>query len=460
MKRLKKTVIIEILACLLLLACFLYVSVSQNRSEKENIQKAEETNIQKEQVFTVETEDEEKNLTNISEEDMKNTEREISVLTENPNPYFFPDDVMTVMYDCNREHVPEEKADEKIKILICKEIAFPKGILYSLKGEKLSENGDDGQENKDFIPRYFYVQADRIYLIRDMEISQDITEKDLIEAGTIICQPNSKAEDEETRNVLGPHEMIKTADGKSAFYGHYDNRDAEDSYEYFIWQMGKGLIEYRSGHLEVEDVGIRMEGVEKTGFGDENTFNPYFFAEDKTVIKYEGQFELDGIVSETGELDWRGRTDVELSVEKEKVLENGILYRMDIVNEGKFYFSDDETGRRDEKRMHLGYFYVQADKIYLIRDMEIDLDITEKELIDAGKIVCQPEPRGDIIDPEEKGLHEGIGILGDECVFGRYSNYIETDWWESFIWQKGLGLVEYKSGRGALADMVYITIKP
>lgn len=110
--------------------------------------------------------------------------------------------------------------------------------------------------------------------------------------------------------------------------------------------------------------------------------------------------------------------------------------------------------------MHLGYFYVQADKIYLIRDMEIDGDITERELMEYGKVICQPEPRGDIIDPEEKGWHEGISILGDECLFGGSANYIETDWWESFIWQKGIGLVEYKSGRGAFADAVYITIIP
>lgn len=165
---------------------------------------------------------------------------------------------------------------------------------------------------------------------------------------------------------------------------------------------------------------------------------------------------------------------MELSVEKEKVLENGILYKLDILKNDQLYFADNETGEKSEKRMHLGYFYVQANKIYLIQDMEINtdsaekdmlpiplqrgeninLDMAEEELIRSGKVVCQEKPQGDMIDPEEKGWHEGIGIIGDRCIFGRYANYIETDWWEDFTWQKGLGLVEYKSGRGAFADSV------
>ena len=149
-----------------------------------------------------------------------------------------------------------------------------------------------------------------------------------------------------------------------------------------------------------------------------------------------------------------------LSVSEEKSFENGVLYDINIVNDGRFYFDDSEIGEQDRKRMHLGYFYVQADKIYLIRDVAVDTDITERELVKYGKVICQPEPKGDILEPDEKGRHESIGIVGDQCIYGWAQNYIETDWWESFIWQKGLGLVEYKSGRGALDRMIYITIKP
>lgn len=40
--------------------------------------------------------------------------------------------------------------------------------------------------------------------------------------------------------------------------------------------------------------------------------------------------------------------------------------------------------------------------IHLIRDMEIDGDITEKELMEYGKVICQPEPGGDILEPGKR----------------------------------------------------------
>lgn len=199
MRKSKKVILIEVLSCFLLLAFSLYTSASQMGKEKEKTWETVETAF--------------------------------PVLAENPNPYFFPDDVITVTYDCNRKSNSEEKEAGQIKMLIYREKAFPKGILYSLKGEmEESVSGDDAsnQEKEDFELGHFYVQTDKIYLVRDLEIRQDTTEEDLIEAGTVICQSESKAEDEQTRNVLGPHEMIKAADGKCAFYGHYDIRGGDD----------------------------------------------------------------------------------------------------------------------------------------------------------------------------------------------------------------------------------------
>lgn len=463
MRRSKKVIIIEVLSCFLLLVFSLYASASQARTEKENIRETVETDMQNKQASINETKQVENNiLTDVLSGSVENAETDFPVLTENPNPYFFPDDVMTVTYDCNRKNNSQEKKTKQIKMLVYREKAFPKGILYNLKAE-MEESfsvGDAGnQEKEDLELGHFYVQADKIYLVRDLEIRQDTTEEDLIEAGTVICQSESKAENEETRNVLGSHEMIKVADGKCAFYGHYDIREEDDFYEYFIWQEGKGLTGYRSGHDEVEDIELCMNGIENAGFDDENAFNPYFFSKDKTIVDYEGEFEFFGTNPETGFLESK-KIDVKLSVSEEKSFENGVLYDINIVNDGRFYFDDSEIGEQDRKRMHLGYFYVQADKIYLIRDVAVDTDITERELVKYGKVICQPEPKGDILEPDEKGRHESIGIVGDQCIYGWAQNYIETDWWESFIWQKGLGLVEYKSGRGALDRMIYITIKP
>lgn len=460
MKKSKRIVIIGVLAGLLLSVCLLFASASHDRKEKENIREAEEVSMQEERKSIDENGQGEND--NLTDEPEENPEKAIPVLTENPNPYFFPDDVRSVTYNCNTKDSPEEKNVEQIKISVCREKAFPEGILYSLKGEGgESVFGGDGSnmEKGELELGYFYVQADKIYLIRDLEIRQDITQEDLLEVGTVICQSESKAEDVHTRNTVGPHEMIKAAGGKCAFYGHYDGDEATDYYEYFMWQEGKGLTGYRSGDNEIENISLCMDGVQKAGFEDENTFNPYFFPEDKTIIKYEGEFDVAGVYFKEKDVRF-GRVDVDVAVEKEKVLENGILYSIKIVDEDKFYYDNGEIGEYGRNRMHLGYFYVQAEKIYLIRDLEIGPDITEKELLKYGKVICQIEPKEDVLDPEEKGRHEGIGIIGDQCISGWCQNYIETDWWESFIWQKGLGLVEYKSGRGALAELVYITIIP
>ena len=150
---------------------------------------------------------------------------------------------------------------------------------------------------------------------------------------------------------------------------------------------------------------------------------------------------------------------MELSVNKIKVFENGILYCMKIINDGKFYFDDSETGEHNRNRLEVGYFYVQADKIYLIRGIEIGSDITEDKLINAGQVICQAESMEDILSRDEKGWHESIDVIGDRCHFSRYADYIETDWWEGFVWQKGLGLIEYRSGRGLGDSMIQIMMK-
>ena len=197
MRRSKKVIIIEVLSCFLLLVFSLYASASQARTEKENIRETVETDMQNKQASINETKQVENNiLTDVLSGSVENAETDFPVLTENPNPYFFPDDVMTVTYDCNRKNNSQEKKTKQIKMLVYREKAFPKGILYNLKAE-MEESfsvGDAGnQEKEDLELGHFYVQADKIYLVRDLEIRQDTTEEDLIEAGTVICQSESKA---------------------------------------------------------------------------------------------------------------------------------------------------------------------------------------------------------------------------------------------------------------------------
>ena len=124
MRRSKKVIIIEVLSCFLLLVFSLYASASQARTEKENIRETVETDMQNKQASINETKQVENNiLTDVLSGSVENAETDFPVLTENPNPYFFPDDVMTVTYDCNRKNNSQEKKTKQIKML--GQIALP-----------------------------------------------------------------------------------------------------------------------------------------------------------------------------------------------------------------------------------------------------------------------------------------------------------------------------------------------
>lgn len=135
---------------------------------------------------------------------------------------------------------------------------------------------------------------------------------------------------------------------------------------------------------------------------------------------------------------------------------DGNLYelRLDYNNEFPCR-SYDGWDRRD-----LGYFYVEENLIYRIKEDEAD-DIdtwSEEELKSKGTIVCQESPLEDKLGIDESGFHEAIDIDGNFCIYKSYYNNVETDFYESFTWEKGKGLVNYYSGYGA--QSFHLDIRP
>lgn len=57
---------------------------------------------------------------------------------------------------------------------------------------------------------------------------------------------------------------------------------------------------------------------------------------------------------------------------------------------------------------------------------------------------------------EEKGWHEEIMVEGTVCTYRSYNDLTETGYYERFVWEKGKGLIEYKSGFGAERDRIYL----
>lgn len=102
-------------------------------------------------------------------------------------------------------------------------------------------------------------------------------------------------------------------------------------------------------------------------------------------------------------------------------------------------------------RRNLGYFYVEGNLIYRVKENEADEICTwsEEELKNSGTIVCQESPLEDKLGVEARGFHETIDIDGNSCIYKSYYNNVETDFYEGFIWEKGKGLVNYYSGYGA-----------
>lgn len=184
---------------------------------------------------------------------------------------------------------------------------------------------------------------------------------------------------------------------------------------------------------------------ESTWQGSLEGENSYFFPKGTDALDFglRGQYFINPMPEET-----------RLTVELVKSYGSGNLYEL------KFYEDYSGTGRYSGgtregwDRFHLGYFYVRGEKIYRIMDIDAEgiMNWSEQELMTKGQLVCQSEPMDDQLDSEEKGFHEVIVIEGNTCRYSSWENYVETGFFETFVWEKGKGLMEYYAGYGAGAE--------
>lgn len=184
----------EILACFLLPAFCLWPASFLGAAEGE-VCEPEKADIMQEQE---EEEPAEDNSAEASEEIWQETTDTEDVsefrLEWNHNPYFFPEDTVKAVYSYRTGNSAERDdggQTMRIEMSVCMEKAFYDGILYSLKAESI----ESGAEEEGLNLGYFYVQREKIYLIRDVDIDLVRTGEELGEAGTVICQPGSERED-------------------------------------------------------------------------------------------------------------------------------------------------------------------------------------------------------------------------------------------------------------------------
>ena len=165
--------------------------------------------------------------------------------------------------------------------------------------------------------------------------------------------------------------------------------------------------------------------------------NLFFFNEGVLKAKYKSSFSFftdDSLPSE-----------VELLVIELSRFESGVLYELKINYEENFA-SRDYNGW---DRFHIGYFYVEEDKITMIRHSDV---------LEERKVVCQEEEKEDVLNKDEKGWHEYILADDNRREYQGYNNLTETGFYETFVWEKGKGLVEYRSGFGAEKDGVWLKL--
>lgn len=168
--------------------------------------------------------------------------------------------------------------------------------------------------------------------------------------------------------------------------------------------------------------------------------NSCFFKSNISQMNYKGKFLFDDIVEQ----------DVKLNINELASFKNGKLYELKL----------DSIEGVPNDRLSLGYFYVQKDKIYKIEPTEENLSKlkTSEELPDGSVIVCQDEEIKDTLGKDKPGFHHYLEINGDKREYHSYNNQVATGYYESLTWEKGKGLINYRSGYGAERDSIELQL--
>lgn len=175
---------------------------------------------------------------------------------------------------------------------------------------------------------------------------------------------------------------------------------------------------------------------------EKSNLNSFFLDNEFKLVKFKGRFS-----SEDEDMIER---DVSIQIEKIVELKSGMICRLKI----------QPIRGVPEERLLLGVFYIQKNKIYKIEPTEENIEIIRKgEKIPTGSnIVCQEEEIKDKLKQEQKGYHQFLLVKEDLREYHSYNNMVETGYFETFIWERNIGLKYYKSGYGAEQGLVELEL--
>lgn len=166
--------------------------------------------------------------------------------------------------------------------------------------------------------------------------------------------------------------------------------------------------------------------------------NSFFDESNFKSLKYKGTFS-----NEDGRLIEK---EVYIQVEKITDLKEGVLYKLEI----------EQIDGIPKDRLILGMFYVQNNRIYRIAYTRENIDtlIRGQNILLGSSIICQEKGIKDRLNQEQKGVHQYLLVQGDIREYHSYNNQVESGYYETYIWERNIGLKYYKSGYGAEKDLV------
>ena len=338
------------------------------------------------------------------------------VVRQVKGPYGLPATMMATTIDC-----------EEMKVLELKDVVSDlNGLCQMLMEDRFKHiTAWDGETDSDF------------YKI-STTYSREGAERDLLET--------LNGNDREIEWYIKERKM-SFSDRWSAFWGDEVDK-ALAGKDFVIVILKDNYDEYAIDMRQIREL-LKEDFVESMlqadqGESEEMTQTSFFFDYGTETAAFEAEFAS----TPFGEYE-----QVKIQVEQVEQWENGILYTMMIESDTE----DDSRYFYGRDRFFLGYFYVSEDKIYRIDENKMEeVNIkNEEDFIARGTVVCQEMGKEDSLK-EEKGWHEEIMVEGTVCTYRSYNDLTETGYYERFVWEKGKGLIEYKSGFGAERDQIYL----
>ena len=160
--------------------------------------------------------------------------------------------------------------------------------------------------------------------------------------------------------------------------------------------------------------------------------NPFFPHYDGEVLKYEGSFLFDDLYTDNGTL----------TITKLITLFEGVVYKVQI---NCSYLDLGERG--------LIYFYVTEHEIW-------KLNILEESVLSNDNFDLKSN--GDLMfsDDVSAKLSHNVTFSDDrtECEYSYNNDRTETGYFEQIILKRGIGIVKYSSGYGALRNYLDIQV--